>query len=385
MHEQVWDHNKKRIALVARTAADARDVMVMGESGLMAKAHPKRRPHYEPSKRKLTWPNGAIGITYSAEEPNALRGPQHDAAWADELASWQYDRDAWDQLQFGLRLGTNPKALITTTPRPTDLIKELVKSAECIVTRGTTFDNRANLAPSFIQRMKEKFEGTRLGRQELYAEVLEDNPGALWNRARLDELRVRSAPEFKRIVVAVDPAVTSNVNSAETGIIVVGLGTDGHGYVIADYSLVDTPAQWGEAIVRAYHKHKADRVVAEVNQGGDLVEATVRTVDENVSFKSVRATRGKVMRAEPVAALYEQGRVHHVGMLAKLEDQMCDWDPAGGADPADMRPKRNVDSPDRVDALVWGITEIMLNEAFSTEKAPDVVTEDSDTKAMGFA
>lgn len=386
VHEQVWSHNRRRIALVARTAADARDVMVLGESGIMAKAHPLRRPQYEPSKRKLTWPNGAIGITYSAEEPNALRGPQHDAGWCDELASWQYDRDAWDQFQFGLRLGSQPRALITTTPRPTPLIRELVKAENTIVTKGTTFDNVANLAPSFITRMREKFEGTRLGRQELYADVLEDNPGALWNRTVLDALRVRHIPELVRVVIAVDPAVTSNAKSAETGIIACALGADGHGYVLGDYSLTDTPHAWGAAIVRAYRKHRADRVVAEVNQGGDLVEATIRTVDENVSFKSVRATRGKVMRAEPVAALYEQGRIHHIGMYATLEDQMCEWAPAGNIDPSDTKQKRNISiSPDRVDALVWGFTELMLEEQFSTAMAPPIVTENSDTKAMGFA
>lgn len=356
VHEQVWDHGCGRIALVGRTAADARDVMVIGESGLLASAHPARRPVYEPSKRRVTWPNGAFGTMYSAEEPDALRGPQHDAAWADELASWQYDQDTWDQLQFGLRLGSRPRAIVTTTPRPTKIIRELASSPTTAVTRGSTYENKANLAPSFIRRLLAKYEGTRLARQELHAEILSDNPAALWNREWIEETRVKAPPDLKRIVVAVDPAVTSNADSAETGIIVAGLGKDNHGYILADCSLVGTPAKWGSAVVKEYVDRAADRVIGEVNQGGDLVEANVRTAAssmkvQNLSYKAVRASRGKYTRAEPVAALYEQRRIHHVGNLALLEDQLCDWDPTG-----------NQPSPDRLDALVWALSELMLGD-----------------------
>jgi len=362
VHEEVWQRGRRRLALVARTAADARDVMVEGNSGLMACAHPSRRPVYEPSKRRVTWPNGAVATTFSAEEPDALRGPQYDAAWCDELAAWQYADETWDMLQFGLRLGTQPRTVITTTPRPTPLVRRLVDASTTALTRGSTFDNSANLAPDFIRNIRERYQGTRLGRQELYAEILTDNPGALFKRDRIDALRVRTHPELVRVVVAVDPAVTANAKSAETGIVAAGLGSDGHGYVLGDYSLSESPAKWGSAVVTAYRQHKADRVIAEVNQGGDLVEATVRTVDPNVSYKAVRATRGKLTRAEPVAALYEQGRVHHVGAFAALEDQQVDWDPTSGAD-----------SPDRVDALVWALTELMLGETFSTAAAPPLI------------
>lgn len=342
---------KARIALVGRTAADVRDVMLEGESGILAKSPPWFQPRYEPSKRRVTWPNGAIATTYSGDKPDQLRGPQHTDAWADELAAWRY-RDAWDQLQFGLRLGDRPRAIVTTTPRPTPLIKELLADPASHVVRGSTLDNRANLSPRFLDRMLARYEGTRLGRQELNGEVLDDNPGALWKRSDIDASRVTDTPELTRIVVGVDPAVTSNASSAETGIVVVGLGRDGHGYVLSDYSLSDTPEKWARAVVTAYRFHRANLVVGEVNNGGDLVEANIRTVDRSMPFRPVRASRGKATRAEPISALYEQGRVHHVGVLAELEDQLTDWDPSGGAP-----------SPDRLDALVWALTELDLANA----------------------
>ncbi len=357
-----------RVCLVARTAADVRDVMIEGESGLLSTTHPARRPTWKSSSRRLVWPNGAIGTTFSADEPDQLRGPQYEKAWCDELAAWRYGDETWDNLQMILRLGTHPQACVTTTPRPTPLVKRVMSDRNTQITRGTTFENVA-LPPSFINRLRRQFEGSRLARQELYAEVLDDNPAALWLRSRIDQLRIRRSamPPMRRIVIAVDPAVTSNENSAETGIIACGLGADDHGYVLEDYSLVGTPDEWGAAVIKAYTDWKADRVIGEVNNGGDLVEANVRTAAKargvyNISYKSVRASRGKAVRAEPIAALDEQGRVHHVGAFPQLEDQMCEWDPLG-----------DLPSPDRLDARVWGFTELMLGKnggAFTASSIP---------------
>jgi phage terminase large subunit-like protein len=350
--DQVQNRGKRRLALVAETASDARDVMVEGESGLLACSPPWFYPKYEPSKRRLTWPNGARATTYTAEKPDQLRGPQHDGAWADEPAKWRY-ADAWDQLMFGLRLGNNPQCCLTTTPRPTPLIKTLVKDPLSVVTRGTTYENKANLSPQFLQKILRKYEGTRLGRQELNAEILDDAPGALWQREAMDEDRCNSAPLLTRIVVAVDPSVSSDSEEAETGIVVAGLGSDRHGYVLADGSLEQpTPQEWGKQSVSLYSNHRADRIIGEVNNGGDLVEMNIRAVDPNVSYKAVHASRGKQIRAEPIAALYEQHRVHHVGFFPKLEDQMCQWEPGV-----------STWSPNRVDALVWALTELMLEHS----------------------
>jgi predicted phage terminase large subunit-like protein len=352
-----------RIALVAATAADARDVVVEGESGLLAICPPKNRPIYEPSKRRLTWPSGAIATTYTADEPDRLRGPQHDGAWADELAAWRYP-DAWDQLQFGLRLGSNPRVVVTTTPRPTPIVRALIASPTTHVTRGSTYENRSNLAGAFFDQIISKYEGTRLGRQELYAELLDDNPGAVFRQQDIERLRVREHPPLLRVVVAVDPAVSTGEGADETGIIVVGLGYDLHAYVLDDVSGRYSPAEWARRAIDVYHARRADRIVAEVNQGGDLVVANLRAVDPRVPCKGVHASRGKQIRAEPVAALYEQGRVHHVGLLAKLEDQMCAWDPS--APPGRRRRSEGATadhrsaSPDRMDALVWGMTELLL-------------------------
>jgi len=338
-----------RIALVAPTAADARDVMVEGESGMLAIAAPSARPHYEPSKRRITWPNGAIAVTYSADEPDRLRGPQHDAAWCDEAAAWRYP-DAWDMLQMGMRLGNNPRTVVTTTPKPVRLIRDLIKAHDTVITRGSTFDNAPNLPKPFLDSIKRQYAGTRLGRQELYAELLEDTPGALWTRAMIDDARVSTVPTMQRVVVAIDPAVTAHETSDETGMVVVGLGTDGHGYVLADRSLRASPDGWARAAVAAYTSWQADRIVAEANNGGDLVETVLRMVDPNVPYRAVRASRGKVSRAEPVAALYEQGRVHHVGVFERLEDQMSTYTP------------ETSQSPDRLDALVWALTDLIVSQ-----------------------
>lgn len=338
-----------RIALIGATAADVRDVMVEGESGILAVSPPWFRPIYEPSKRRLRWPNGAVATTYSAEEPDRLRGPQHDLMWADELGAWKYQQ-TWHMAMLGLRAGGRPQAMVTTTPKPVKLLFDLVASKRCVVTTGTTYDNEVNLAPSFLDEIISQYEGTSLGRQELHAELLRELPGALWKRDKIAELRVGTVPvPLVRIVVAIDPAVTSGERSDETGIVVAGIGSDGKGYVLADLSCRKSPDGWARAAVKAYHLWGADRVVAETNNGGDLVKAVIKTIDPTVSYKKVHASRGKRARAEPVAALYEQGRVYHVGAFDALEDQMCSFVPDSDF------------SPDRMDALVWAFTELILN------------------------
>ena len=366
----------KRLHLVARTAADVRDVLVGGESGILAISPPWFRPRWEPSKRLLTWPNGAIALTYSADEPDQLRGPQCDGAWADELAAWRYP-DAWDQLQFGLRLGSDPQCVVTTTPRPTPIIRALVDDATTAVTRGSTYENRGNLAPAFVQKILSKYEGTRLGRQELLAEILDDAPGALWKRDDIERARVKAAPQrgFRRVVVAVDPAASVSEDSDETGIVVVGLGFDGHAYVLDDASGKYTPSEWARQVCRLYREWGADAVIGEVNNGGDMVGAVVHTEDKTVRFVPVRASRGKQTRAEPIAALYEQGKVHHVGLFAELEDQFCIWDP--------LVAKK---SPDRLDAAVWGLTEFLpaLTRGPQTGSAMPPSTQNDRRSLDGF-
>jgi phage terminase large subunit-like protein len=340
-------HPGWRIALVGRTAADVRDVIVEGESGLLSVCPPWAAPVYEPSKRRLTWPNGSMATTYSADEPDLLRGPQHHAALTDELASWKRGEDTWSNLMFGLRLGQNPQVVVTTTPRPLRLIRELRADKSTAITTGSTYENRANLARPFLEQIVTKYEGTRLGRQELEGELLEDIPGALWQRSQIDKLRVATAPALRRIVVAIDPAVTSGEDSDETGIVAIGKAEDGQLYVLEDVTCRDTPLGWARRAVELYKRLKADRIVAEVNNGGDLVEATLRAVDRSIPYTAVHASRGKRSRAEPIAALYEQGKVHHVGTFDALEDQMCMFTPDGYDG-----------SPDHVDALVWGATEL---------------------------
>lgn len=336
----------KKLALLGATAADVRDVQVEGESGILVCSPPDFRPIYEPSKRRLTWPNGAVATLFSAEKPDRLRGPQFEKGWVDELAAHKYP-EAFDHFKFGLRLGTKPQAVISTTPKPIRAIKELTSDPDCVVTKGTTYNNRANLAPSFYRSIISKYEGTTIGRQEIYAEILDEIPGALWKRAAIDDQRKDKAPELTRIVVGVDPATTSSKDSDETGIIVAGRGADSEYYIMGDLSCRMSPAKWAERVVKAYYGYEADRVVAEVNNGGDLVETVIRTIDENVSYKKIHASRGKVTRAEPISSLYEQGKVHHVNKFDDLEDQMVNFLPEGSSA-----------ADDRVDALVWAITEL---------------------------
>jgi phage terminase large subunit-like protein len=352
-------------ALVAATVDDARKTMLSsgleqseGASGILAISPPDFAPMFEPSKRTLAWPNGTVATIYSAEEPDRLRGPQHHWGWVDEIAAWQKEAEAWDQLLFGLRLGDHPQACITTTPRPIRIIRELLVDPRTVVTRGTTYDNRDNLAPSFLSKIAGKYEGTRFGRQELYAELLDDVPGALWSWERIEALRVQVAPELRRIVVAIDPAVSSSETSDETGLVVAGVGPcrcrgeeELHGFVLEDLSGKYTPNGWGQKAVMAYHSHQADRIVAETNNGGALVEMNLRTVDERIPYTAIHAAQGKRTRAEPIAALYEQGKIHHVGIHARLEEQMTTWDPITCSK-----------SPDRLDALVWALTELILEE-----------------------
>lgn len=363
-----------RIALIAPTAADARDVMVEGDSGILSvcwerdrdhNGNPLGRPLYEPSKRRLTWANGAMATTYSADEPERLRGPQSDAGWCDEVAAWNYAQEAWDMFMFGLRLGANPQAMVTTTPKPIPLVRQIVNDPNTVVTRGSTYANRANLAKAFLDKIVTRFEGTRLGRQELLGEILDDIPGSLWTREMIDaarkdpEGRDWQIPEMQRIVVGIDPSGTAGDEDSgdSIGIVVAGKGVDGLAYVLADYTCKLSPDGWGRRAVAAYRQFGADRIVAERNFGGAMVEHVIRTVDASVSYKEVKASHGKVARAEPIAALYEQGRVRHapettpLTNLTALEDQMCALTSDGYLGKG---------SPDHVDALVWALTELML-------------------------
>lgn len=363
VHEHAMAGTASRIALVAPTAADVRDVLVEGPSGFLAIASNSTRPTWEPSKRRLEWPNGATATAFSAEEPERLRGPEHDLAFCDEAAAWKYP-ESLDMLMFGLRVGARPRMLITTTPKPVKLLRELLarEGKDVVVTRGKTRDNAANLAPQFLSQIVSKYEGTRLGRQELDGELLTDIPGALWKIEWLDRGRVSAAPQnLVRIVVAIDPAVTNNEGSDETGIVVAGIDATGHGYLIEDISGRYAPHEWARKAIAAYRQHKADRIIAEVNNGGQMVESTIRMVDPNVSYRSVHASRGKVTRAEPVAALYEQDKIHHVGTFAQIEDQLC-------AFTSDFDRKRG-GSPDRLDALVWAFTELMTSHQVPVAQA----------------
>lgn len=341
-----------RAAIVGRTAADVRDVLVEGESGILRCSPPWNRPIYHVSKRRLIWKNGAIATCYSAEEPSLLRGPQHDCAIVDEVAAWP-SFDGWDNLLMGLRLGQRPQVFAATTPRPLKFLRDLMAESTTVTLRGSTFANRSNLPKAFFDLVVSKYEGTALGRQELEAEILDESSGALWRRAWLEAARVKGAPpSMTRIVVAVDPAVSSGPASCETGIVVAGIGEDKRWYVLDDLSGILTPDQWARRAVSAYESWGADRIVAEVNQGGDLVESTIRTVAPNIPYRAVRASKGKFARAEPIAALYEQGRVSHLPGLTRLEDQLCTW-VAGTSD-----------SPDRLDALVWALTELSQRREF---------------------
>lgn len=347
----------KRVALVGETVDQVRDVMVLGDSGIIACSPPDRKPEWQASKHQLIWPNGAIAQVFSAHEPEAMRGPQFDAAWADELGKWKKGGEAWDQLQFALRLGKSPRCVVTTTPRSVEVLKKILKNPSTVITHAPTEANRAYLAESFLAEVQARYGGTRFGRQELEGVLVEDEEGALWTTEMLERARVGTVPEFSRIVVAVDPPVTATKQSDECGIVVVGADTRGdpkdwRAVVLEDASVKGaSPEGWARAALAAMERHGADRLVAEVNQGGDLVEQVVRTIDPQVPFRAVHATRSKMLRAEPVAALYEQGRVAHVRGLGALEDQMCRMTATGW---------KGAGSPDRLDALVWALTELIV-------------------------
>ena len=334
--------------MVAPTYGDLKRVCFAGESGLLGILDKGllNDSGYNKSANEIEFYNGSKIIGFPAIEPDRLRGVQFHRVWCDELASWRY-RETFDNLMMALRLGESPKCIITTTPRPTELIKELAVRSDTKIIKGSTFDNVANLAPSAIKMLKERYEGTRLGRQELYAEILEDIEGALFNSANIEQNRIEVTPDMQRIVIAVDPAVTANSNSDETGIVVAGRGIDNHFYILEDKSGVFSPDVWIKRAIELYYKFDADRIVCEVNNGGDLIEKLLRVQDVNVPYTSVRATRGKMLRAEPISALYEQGKVHHVGYFKELEEQMCSYTPD------------TIKSPDRLDSLVWGITSLM--------------------------
>ena len=359
VHKRAMAEPKRWIALIGRTPADVRDYMIEGPGGLLRNTKPDERPEYKPSIRRVQWPNGSWATIYSGDEPDQLRGFSGDTAWIDELAKFRYPRECWDSLQFGMREPSldQPRTLITTTPRPLKILQSIEAMDSTVVVKGSSYENRANLDPKWFDETILAYEGTRFGRQEIHAEILGDVPGAFWHRANLDEFRrpKGDVPEMSRIVVGVDPAATSSENANETGIIVVGLGemdVSQHGFVLDDWSLKGAPDDWAKAAVAAYHLHDADRIVAEKNQGGEMVEAVLRSVEPNLPIELVTATRGKSIRAEPVSALYEQGRIHHVGSFEALEDQMVSFTASGSLLRGDG------DSPDRVDALVWAFTEL---------------------------
>ncbi len=363
------EHEKvKRLIFAGRTAEDIRDIMVVGESGILEIYPPAKRPLYKPNQKCLVWPNGAKALLLTADRPDIFRGKQCEKAWCDEVASWRYP-DAFTQLELGNRLGNSPQIVVTTTPRPTMLIKSLIYKVSAegkvelddngdpvpnpvnAVTRGSTYENKGNLASQFIETIVRKYEGTRIGRQELYAEILGDVEGAIWNLTQIDRLRVDKCPPLNRVVIGVDPNASNNENSDEMGIIAAGTAmVDGvlHGYVLDDKSLRESPLLRGTAVINCYNSNHADLIVPEVNNGGDMVEYLIRSAVTSglvPRIKPVHATRGKITRAEPIAALYEQGLIHHVGAFPTLEDELCSWVPGGA-------------SPNRLDAMVWAFTEL---------------------------
>ncbi|WP_444544309.1 DNA-packaging protein [Primorskyibacter flagellatus] len=347
----------RRVALVGETIDQVREVMIYGDSGILACSPPDRRPSWSATRKQLEWPNGAVAQVFSAHEPEGLRGPQFDAAWVDELAKWRKARDTWDMLQFALRLGDDPRVCVTTTPRNVGLLKDLLAMPSTVTTHAPTEANRANLADSFLEEVRVRYAGSRMARQELDGEMLADADGALWTSDMLEGGRIAAAPPLDRVVVAVDPPVTGHAGSDECGIVVAGVSMRGgpgdwRAYVLEDATVhAASPAQWAEAAIAALDRHGGERIVAEVNQGGDLVESVIRQVDPLVSMRKVRASRGKAARAEPVAALYEQGRVFHLPGLASLEDQLCAMTSRG---------YEGRGSPDRLDALVWALHELMI-------------------------
>lgn len=358
----------KRIALVSETYADGREVMIDGDSGLARLGEPKTLPDYETSRRRLVWPNGSLAYVFSSEDPDGLRGHQFHAAWSDELCKWKHAEETWSNLQLALRLGNRPRQCVTTTPRPTALLKRLLRAPGVVKAHATTYANAQHLSRAFLDEIAAVYEGTRLGRQELHGELIEDVAGALWTRAMIETSRI-SAPQgfssaLDRVVVAVDPPASSGEGADECGIVVAGVLATAEGrtaYVLADRSAGGlSPRDWARRAVAAYHEFDADRIVVETNQGGEMVREVIRGVDPTVAVRDVRASRGKRVRAEPVAALYEQGRVRHAGAFPALEDQMTSFTGAGGESPAK--------SPDRLDALVWAITDLLLRR----ETAPRV-------------
>ena len=358
----------KRVALVGETIEQVREVMIFGDSGILACSPPDRRPTWEAGRKRLVWPNGAIATIHSAFDPEGLRGPQFDAAWVDELAKWKKAQETWDMLQFALRLGDDPRVCVTTTPRNVEVLKTILKSTSTVVTHAPTEANAANLANSFLQEVRARYAGTRLGRQELDGVLLEDAEGALWTTEMLEAARIDVPPKLDRIVVALDPSVSGGVSSDECGIVVAGVqmqGTphDWHAVVLADCTVKGaSPAGWAQAAISAMERYGAVRLIAEVNQGGQMVQEVLRQLDPLVPYKGVHASRGKVARAEPIAALYEQGRVRHLRGLDVLEDQMSRMTVQG---------YEGQGSPDRVDALVWALHELMIEPA-SKWRAPRV-------------
>lgn len=354
-----------RMALIGETVGDVRDVMIEGPSGIMACSKPWERPTYVPSKRELRFPNGSVAKTFSGETPDQLRGPNHEVAWCDELAKFRYADETWAQLQFGLRIGEWPRTLVTTTPRPLPIIKKILKGQEdgsTHVTRGTTYHNASNMAAEFFDALKAEYEGTRLGRQELMAELLMDLPGALWTLDVIDKCVIKNPilpgghkayPDFVRVVVAVDPSGSDGETGDHQGIVVAGICANGVVYIIEDASVKEDPKGWAKATSEAFHRNKADMIVGERNFGGEMVRHVIRTHDHTLPFKLVTASRGKALRAEPVSNLYAQGRVKHIGHFDKLEEQMTQITGQG---------YQGDDSPDRLDAMVWAVTELAMPE-----------------------
>lgn len=356
VHQVALAKPDTRIALIGRTVADVRDVMIKGRSGLQHTGSPYVTCKYIPSNREFHWPNGSMATTYSSEKPAQVRGAEFDLAWCDEIAYWRRLRETWEALEFAMSsLGGLVKVIATTTPRPLRFLRELYADPTTVLTSGATIENAANLSAEFLEHITGKYEGTTTGRQELEGELLDEAEGALWQRKHFDAHRVEKAEELEELVVAIDPAVTAHEESNETGIVTVGskhVEDGGHGlrrhfYVLDDASGIHTPLAWAREALEAYTFYKADLIVAEVNNGGDLVEATIRQLDDEVPYRAVHAARGKQPRAQPVSSLYEQGRVHHVGLFEELEDQCCNWEPG-----------TSTSSPDRLDALVWGITKL---------------------------
>jgi phage terminase large subunit-like protein len=355
VQDKVENGGYRYISLVGSAADEVRNVMIEGESGLLSVAPPWFRPVYEPSKKRLTWPNGAIANIFYGSEPDKSRGAQSDLVWMDEIAKWQYQEDTFDNVLLGTRLGENPLVGVSSTPRPTKFMKELLRRDDAVVTTGNTYDNIANLAQPFINTIIKKYEGTRLGRQEIWAALLDDNPNALFKREWLDGARVTTFPHCYKIVVGVDPQSTEDAEGAETGIVVAGVSRisgEDHYFVFDDLSLNGSPTAWGKQVVSGYKKYDSDKIVPERNNGGDMVKSTIKNIDRKAKVFPVWASRGKYTRAEPISTLSEQGLIHHVGTFPNLEDELCEWVPG---DP----------SPNRLDAYVWALSYLSGNNVIS--------------------